>query len=357
MPKVQVGRLPYFLVAVVSAITSFVVAAVLTPLIRREATRRGLLDMPDPRKVHLKPKPRLGGLAIVAGSAAGFSVTVMMGVERFPEEIERLSVLGLAAVVLVVAMLFDDLRGLRPFPKLAIQIAVALIVAWPTFLGRTSALYIGSVSWPFGGTLFFPLEVGIAVTIVWFVGMMNTLNWLDGLDGLAGGVTIVASLILFVHTWLLGQWTIALLPLVLAASCLGFLLYNVYPASIMMGDSGAMFLGFSLAAISIIGGAKIGTALLTLGVPIIDVAWVIIHRIMHRRSPMTPDRTHLHHRLLDMGLSQRQVVLLYCTLSAGFGALAIFLPTGLTKLVALALLGTVVLALLWYGALRRPAAV
>jgi UDP-N-acetylmuramyl pentapeptide phosphotransferase/UDP-N-acetylglucosamine-1-phosphate transferase len=310
--------------------------------------------MPGPRKVHLSPVPRLGGIAIFAGFSAGLVATILMGIERYPEEVERLQVFMVAATILVIAMFLDDLWGLKPVTKLVVQVAVALMVAFPAILQRGSAVYIGSISWPLGGTLQLPLEVAIPLTVLWFVGMMNTLNWLDGLDGLAGGVTLVASAILFVHTWLLEQYTIALLPLLLAASCVGFLRYNLHPATIMMGDSGAMFLGFALATISIIGGAKIGTALLTLGVPIIDVAWVILYRIRHRRSPMAADRTHLHHRLLALGLSQRQVVAIYYGLSAGFGVLAVFLPSGLLKLVALSVLGLVVLAFLAYAAAKRP---
>ncbi len=349
--------MPYPEIGVVSTVVALVVAAVLTPLLREAALKRGLVDLPEPRKVHSKPVPRLGGIAIFLGFVAGLAVTVLMGTERYPEEMERLQIFVLAAILLVGIMLVDDLWGLKPFPKLAVQVAVALMVALPAAFQRGSAVYISSVSWPFGGTLTLPLGIGVVVTVVWFVGMMNTLNWLDGLDGLAGGVTLVASAILFVHTWLLGQYTISLLPLLLAASCLGFLRYNVHPASIMMGDSGAMFLGFALATISIIGGAKIGTALLTLGVPILDVAWVILYRLRHRRSLMAADRTHLHHRLLALGLSQRQVVALYYGLSAGFGVLAVFLPSGLLKLAALSLLGVVVLALLAYAAAKSPSLV
>lgn len=349
--------MPHPEIALVSTLVALLVSALLTPIIRNVAFSQGWVDKPEPRKVHSTPVPRLGGLAIFAGFMAGLAATVIMGTERYPEELERLQIFGVASGVLVAAMLADDLRGLGAGSKLAIQAGVALMVAAPALFHRQSAVYIASISWPLGGTLELSLAVAIPLTVLWFVGMMNTLNWLDGLDGLAGGVTLVASVILFVHTWLLGQYTIALLPLLLGASCLGFLRYNVHPASIMMGDNGAMFLGFALAAISIIGGAKIGTALLTLGVPIIDVAWVILYRMMHHRSPMTADRTHLHHRLLALGLSQRQVVGVYCGLSAGFGVLAVFLPSGILKLGALSVLGVAVLAFLAYAATRKASLV
>src|SRR5215208_3839415 len=180
--------------------------------------------------------------------------------------------------------------------------------------------------------------------------MMNTLNWIDGLDGLAASVTLVACTILFLHTYFWPrddpQFTVSLLPLVLGAAVIGFLPFNWNPARIIMGDSGANFLGYALAVASIIGGAKIATALLALGLPILDVAWVILYRVTHGRSPLQADRGHLHHRLLDNGWSQSQIVLLVAGISLAFGIASLLLLTRGLKLMAMLLLGLVVLGCL-----------
>ncbi|NIN69517.1 MAG: undecaprenyl/decaprenyl-phosphate alpha-N-acetylglucosaminyl 1-phosphate transferase, partial [Anaerolineae bacterium] len=162
----------------------------------------------------------------------------------------------------------------------------------------------------------------------------------------AGGVTVIASLLLFAHSYRLGQYSIALLPLALAGCVLGFLPFNFYPARVFMGTSGSIFLGFALGTLAIIGGAKMATALLVLGIPILDVAWQIINRLRLGRSPFLGDRGHLHHRLLDLGFSQRRVVLLFYLLCATFGALALILGSGLQKLLVLLGMGVVALVML-----------
>jgi UDP-GlcNAc:undecaprenyl-phosphate/decaprenyl-phosphate GlcNAc-1-phosphate transferase len=190
--------------------------------------------------------------------------------------------------------------------------------------------------------------------------MTNAINWIDGLDGLAGGVSVVACLVMFIITWRLEQYTLAYLPLILGAATLGFLPYNIHPARIFMGDSGAMFLGFALAVISIIGGAKMASVLLVLGIPLLDGVYMIIYRLYRGRSPLSADRGHLHHRLLDIGFSQQQVVLIFYLLCGIFGVLAFLLtsttdtlnilgfelPRGLYKLFALALLVVVLVGLM-----------
>jgi UDP-N-acetylmuramyl pentapeptide phosphotransferase/UDP-N-acetylglucosamine-1-phosphate transferase len=196
--------------------------------------------------------------------------------------------------------------------------------------------------------------LAIAATLFWIVGMQNMLNWVDGLDGLAAGITLIAALVLAAHAMGLGQWTIAVLPLALAGACAGFLPFNFHPARLFMGDVGAMTLGYVLAVSAIIGGAKLATALLVLGVPIIDMAWLILQRTLHGRSAASAGRDHLHLRLLDMGFSQRQVVGFYYVLSATFGTIALLdAMTPAAKLLALLLLGTLVLAVLLYASRRR----
>src|SRR5690349_13420288 len=179
--------------------------------------------------------------------------------------------------------------------------------------------------------------------------MMNAINWSDGIDGLAASITLVATIVLFLHTYFRPagdpQFTISLLAIALAGAIVGFLAYNWHPASIIMGDTGAMFIGFALATISIIGGAKIATALLALGVPILDTAWVILYRVIHGRSPLNADRGHLHHRLLDAGWSQRQIVAGVASITAVFGALSLALPTREAKFAAMIAMGVILLLL------------
>jgi len=176
---------------------------------------------------------------------------------------------------------------------------------------------------------------------------MNTVNWLDGLDGLAAGVAAIAALLFAVHSYgRIGQLTVGLFPVALVGACLGFLPWNFYPARVFMGTAGSMFLGYNLAAFSLIAPAKLATALLVLGIPILDVAWQIMMRLRHGRAPWLADRSHLHHRLFDLGLSQRQVVVGYYGFCAGFGLLALVLTNRLYKLYALGLLGVIVLGTL-----------
>ncbi len=363
----------------------------LTPLVRRVALQRGLLDVPgEARRVHKVAVPRLGGLAMYAAFAAGVLVMFAAGVQnrhmsesgngRF--EPSRILFFLLGAGIITVVMAVDDIRGIRPLPRLIWQIGAALLVIVPGLLwpggpnvqsnGQIEAagtlhfdqgagVIATSVQSPLGGVAInLPIILAVLFTTFWIVGMTNTINWIDGLDGLAAGVTVVACGVLFLLTVLLKQYTLAYLPLILGAATLGFLPYNVHPARIFMGDSGAMFLGFSLAVISIIGGAKLAAALLVLGIPIFDGIYMMIYRIYRGRSPMSSDRGHLHHRLLDIGLSQQQVVMIFYLLSATFGIIELLLPTsqleifgvslssGSFRLFALAVLVVVMIALMIY---------
>jgi hypothetical protein len=163
----------------------------------------------------------------------------------------------------------------------------------------------------------------VPFTWFWIVGTMNTINWIDGVDGLAGGVVTITALVMAAISWLLGQPAAALLCAVLAGATLGFLPLNWHPARLFMGDSGAMFLGLALAVLANVGGAKLATILLLLGLPILDTARVITLRLRQGHSPLHFDRTHLHHRLLNGGLTQQQIVLLFYTMTGFFGAVAI----------------------------------
>jgi UDP-N-acetylmuramyl pentapeptide phosphotransferase/UDP-N-acetylglucosamine-1-phosphate transferase len=344
------------------------ISLALTPLVRRAAVRRGLVDEPgEARRVHGVAVPRLGGLAMYAAFAVGVLLTFVVDINRLDSgnnrfEASRVLLMLAGGGIIAAVMAVDDVRGLKPLPRLIWQALAAALVIVPSLLVPGSAnpgdpagtvhydqgagVLTTSVQSPFGGTITLPLVAAVVFTLVWIVGMTNTINWLDGLDGLAAGVTIVACAVLFIITNILGQYTLAYLPLLLGAATLGFLPYNFHPARIFMGDSGAMFLGFTLAILSIIGGAKMAAALLVLGIPLLDAAYLIVFRMIRGRSPMASDRGHLHHRLLDMGLSQPQVVLIFYLLSAAFGVLAFLLPSGIFKLYALVVMALVLFTLL-----------
>jgi UDP-N-acetylmuramyl pentapeptide phosphotransferase/UDP-N-acetylglucosamine-1-phosphate transferase len=369
----------------------------LTPLLRVVGLRFGWTGRAAARNIHTRPTPRVGGIAIYLAFMLGLLLTYVLPIMRQPldpatipldrpqvvtlllgglsftvdpawVELARFALLGLGATVVEAVMIWDDIRGIKPLPKLLWQlVAVALIVApalgWmdgdgPILeLRHRIGIIADSVQNPFGGSLVLPAALAVGFTFFWVVGMMNAINWSDGLDGLAGGITLVSCMVLFAVTIIprgsfLPQPSIAYLPLILGAAVLGFLPYNWHPARIFMGDSGAMFLGFAVAVISIIGGAKIATALLVLGIPILDVAYVIIYRLTRRRSPFEADRAHLHYRLYDLGLNQRQIVLIYLLLCGGFGGLS-FLPSALYKLIALAAMAVILLLFLLFIA-RRP---
>jgi UDP-GlcNAc:undecaprenyl-phosphate GlcNAc-1-phosphate transferase len=276
-----------------------------------------------------------------------------VGNEQF--EVTRVLLMLVGAAIITAVMAVDDVRGLKPMPRLLWQIGAALLVVVPSLFwpggpnpdddalvivhyDQGAGVLVTAVQNPFGGTLDLPLALGVFLTIFWIVGTTNAINWIDGLDGLAATVSAVACLALFaVMAFVLDppQLTLAYLPLLLLAAILGFLPYNLHPARIFMGDSGAMFLGFTLAVLAVIGGAKAAAALLVLGIPILDGAYMIIYRVYRGRAPTAPDRGHLHHRLHDIGFSQNQVVLVYLALCGVFGIVGVFEIPRLIKLGAM----------------------
>lgn len=316
---------------------SFGIALLLTPLTIRLARRFNLLDQPAPRRLHQLPTPRLGGIPLALAFLAALALTL-----PFPrsDPAEQSRLLGLALGVALVALvgLYDDWRELKPLSLFVMEFGVAA-------LAIASGVVIWELPNPFGSPIVLPAAVAVGFTVFWIVGMMNTINFLDGVDGLVGGVTVIAGAVLFLHTFKLEQYSLALLPLALIGATLGVLVFNFPPARIFLG-SGAYVLGFALAVLSIIGGAKVATALLALAVPILDVAWQIIVRLRAGRSPFDADRGHLHHRLYDWGISMRGLVALYYALTAGFGALALVLPGGVYKLIALVIIGAGAVAVL-----------
>ena len=292
----------------------------LSVVVARASRRLGLLDRPGGRHSHVSAAPRLGGIAIFLAFAL---VAALLYRPSSPYEAHVALGLFAASALTVGVMAIDDVRGLKPWPRLLAQTAAALLVIFPGAHGMIIEVIHNPLS--SGAAAIVPLPWWIALPFTWFwiVGMMNTINWVDGVDGLAGGVVAIAAAVMAAVSWMLGQQSVALLCIILAGATLGFLLLNWRPGTLFMGDSGAMFLGLALATLAGVGGAKLATMLLLLGLPILDAARVIVRRVWRGHTPLRADRSHLHYRLLATGLSQRQVVLLFYLITGGFGVGAI----------------------------------
>ena len=336
-----------------AALLTFLVAGLLTalvvPVVRRAGLHWGLVDAPDPRKQHTAPMVRLGGIGIVAGFSLALTVTWLAGgFAELPPDKDRLIWTTLAgSLCYFVIGLADDLFALPPLPRLLGQMVVAVAV-WD------QGVRIGTIDLPlaaFGhATLTLPPLLSLLATLVWLVGITNAINWLDGLDGLAAGVSGIAAIGLLSVSFSLSQPAAGLLAAALAGACLGFLRHNFNPARIFMGDGGSYFLGFALAAISIVGPAKGLTSvslllpLLILSLPLADMSAVIMGRLREGRSPFYPDRRHLHHRLLRSGLSHRRTVVLIYAFTQWLASLALVLANAENRFLWLALATAVLVA-------------
>ncbi|MEI7556353.1 MraY family glycosyltransferase [Candidatus Chlorohelix sp.] len=364
----------------VSGIVAFGVSIWLTPLLRNWAVARGWVVPPSPRRVHTNPTPRIGGLAIylsfVFATLAGITISFLLiatglfkGQFWLGDDLWRIILLLLGSVPIALISAIDDIRELSPLPRLLSHFLGAAIIVVPQVIyptGRPGVL-IDIINSPFGGIIRLgdiPL-LALIITLVWIVGMMNTINWIDGLDGLSGGIVLIAAIMLFLENLLGGrtaehgyqwQFTSALIAVVLAASVAGFLPFNWHPASIFMGDSGAMFLGFALGVLSIIDGAKLATVLLVVGLPVMDAIWVVLYRLYNRRNAGKADKSHIHHRLLEMGYSQRQIVLFFYALTIIFGLVGIMPITQepWIKFLALVVLVILLLPIILYSVYYRP---
>jgi UDP-GlcNAc:undecaprenyl-phosphate/decaprenyl-phosphate GlcNAc-1-phosphate transferase len=329
------------------ALTAVFAAALLSslllvPLAGALGCKAGFVDRPRRGEVQAFILPRSGGYGIVAAFVVGVGVSLVF-ITRYPDEFPRLWGLMLGAGLLLPLALLDDWKRLSPLPQLIWQIAAACV---PMAFG----IAFDSLAGPFGGILPLPGLLVLPLTLVWIVGMVNTVNLTDTMDGLAGGVAAIAALVLAGVSLQNGQQSIAALALALSGATVGFLCYNFHPSRIIMGSSGSLFLGYTLGVLAIIGGAKIAAAVMVLGLPILDVAYVIASRLSRGRSPLRGgDAAHLPHRLLAMGLSQRQVALILYALCLLFGALALLL-TRVEKLYGFVLLGVVALALIGFAA-------
>lgn len=307
----------------------------------RLGERLGLMQVPGGRRQHPRPVSRLGGL----GLWAGFVLTgagLYLFARRPADPNLHLPLIGVlaGATFAAAAGLLDDRFEFKAGPQFAIQAAAALIAI-------LADIFIGEVTLPFAGKVSIPLLAAYPVTVFWVMGMMNTVNWLDGLDGLAAGVGAIAAFFFGLHSLKLGQPEVAWYALALAGACLGFLVFNFYPARIFLGSAGALTLGFALATLSIIAPARVMTALLVLLIPILDVAFLIVDRWRRGRSPLQGDRWHLHFQLADRGFSQRQIVLGYWTLCTLYGAAALFIESRELKLAAFLVIAAVI-GLAWW---------
>ncbi len=304
---------------ITALIMSAVIAYLMTPIARRAAYRLGAIDVPrDERRVHRKPIPRLGGLAIYTA----FLIVCLITLEI---DLQLLALLG-GATLMTVTGIVDDTKSISAKLKLFLQIIAALMV-----IGSGVRIeFITNFLDPSRPII--PLGIlSVPVTLFWVVGITNTVNLIDGLDGLAAGVASIASLSLAVVAYLNGQPEVAVLLMILAGATLGFLPYNSHPASIFMGDTGSLLIGFILAAVSIEGVIKSATAIavaipiLALGIPIFDTTFAIMRRMVNKRPIMEADRGHLHHRLLDQGFSHRQTVWILYAYSLFLGISAILI--------------------------------
>ncbi len=322
------------------------VALIGAPLAASWGHRRGLVDQPGPRRWHRGAIPRTGGVALFAAFMTAALFAQWLPVPRQdPKELIRFAGIALGATFLLVVGFVDDRVELRPGPQyLAQAVAAFIAIACLVFIERVMNPFTDQIT-------VFPYPFVVAFTLIWIMGMINTINFLDGMDGLAAGVGAIVSAVLAIHMVREGQYSVALLPLALLGATLGFLPFNFHPAKIFLG-SGSMVLGYAIATLGIAAGAKLALLLLVLSIPIVDVAWLMIMRLRAGQSIGQADRRHLHFRLLDLGLSQRQVVLLYYAYCIVLGAAALLIDSRMLKLTTLVVLGIATLAFLAWLARR-----
>lgn len=301
----------------VSLVVAFIAAILLTPLVKRLAFRIGAVDAPNYRKVHARIMPRLGGLAIYCAFIIGFFFLKIMT----DFESEYAYAILIAATIVVFTGIIDDMREISAKAKLLGQVIAACIVVFG------GGIQMNFINLPFDGILNFGW-LAIPLTIIWIVGVTNAVNLIDGLDGLAAGVSTIALATLAVMAMIMGNGIVIAMASILAAATIGFLLFNFHPAKIFMGDTGALFLGFMISVLALLGFKNVTVIsfiipIIILGVPISDTFFAIVRRLRQKKKWSDPDKSHLHHRLLDLGFSHRQTVLLIYAIAAVFGIVAI----------------------------------
>lgn len=332
---------------------ALVIAFAATPIVKSFAVKIGAMDVPkDARRVHDHPIPRMGGMAIFLG--------FLLSVVIFADIDHQMQGILIGCVIIVAAGAIDDISPLRWWVKLLAEVAAAVVAVAhgvvievfmnPNIFSDNASLFLGFLSIP--------------ITVLWIVGITNSVNLIDGLDGLACGVSSISCSTMLVVALLLSEGNIAVVLAALLGACMGFIPYNLNPAKIFMGDTGALLLGYLLSTVSVIAMFKFYAIItfvvpiLALALPLFDTLFAIIRRLLKHQNPMKPDRGHLHHRLIDMGLSQKQAVaVLYC-LSAMLGLTAVVINTNGTLrvlLLAVELLIAVAIGIFVVRTIEHPA--
>ena len=306
----------------ISLLSGLIISFISTPIVKEFANRVGAIDVPaDGRRVHDHPIPRMGGLAIFLG----FVLSVVL----FADVSLQVRGILLGSLLVVIVGVIDDIVPLPAWFKFLLQIVAALIavfhgvrieiIANPNIFSDAEYLMLGKLSIP--------------ITVIWIVAVTNSVNLIDGLDGLAVGVSTIAMVTMLVIALVVSDGNVAIILAALAGACIGFMPYNLNPAELFMGDTGALLLGYVLATMSVVGLFKFFAIIsfvvpfIVLGLPIFDTAFAFFRRLAHGQNPMKPDRKHFHHRLIDMGLSQKQAVAILYGISGILGLIAILIIT------------------------------
>ena len=341
----------------------------LTPWAQRLSRRWGIVARPGGRRLHEGNIPKLGGLPLLAAWLVGIGLIYWLRPPADAADARRLWGVILGSLVITLGGFIDDRWELPPVPQFAIQglgavIAMSHTIFIEVFSNPLPAPALWNtppLSWVFSydaatGLVWVWRPLALFLTLLWMMGMINAVNWLDGLDGLAAGVCTIAALLFAWHSYSLGQISVGLFPLVLAAALLGFLPFNFAPARIFLGTGGAYLLGYQMATLSILSPAKLSTALLVLAVPILDGAWLVFSRWRRGQNPLQGGRDHLHFRLADRGLPTRQIVVGYYVITAVFGLVAVLVPSrSLKVLLWLGLYVLVFVLLIWLSRRQLPA--
>ena len=338
--------LPFLQRVLLALAVAAAISYLATPFVKKLAFRIGAVDVPkDNRRMHKTPIPRLGGLAIV--------IAFLLCTFLFVKLDKQMQGILLGAIIILVVGVLDDCLALPALPKFFAQIAAGTIVV----LHGCEIRYLTN---PFSEV---PIDLGLLagpITVFWIVLMTNAVNFIDGLDGLAVGVSGISTGTMLVIALLLGEESMAVLLAALLGACLGFIPYNFNPAQIFMGDTGSTFLGFLLASISVQGLFKMYAVIsfmvpfLILGVPFFDVSFAVIRRLAKGQNPMTADRGHIHHRLIDMGLSQKQAVATVYMLTGVLGLAAVLLANNTGTKAMILFAAVFVVAVLGFAAIFGP---
>lgn len=317
---------------------SFLTALLLTPLVRARAIRWGAVDLPDDdRRIHTQPTPRLGGVAIYLAFLLTLACVPFLGNlvgASFRSNLPKLAALLLPATLVFLFGVYDDFRGAAAPSKLLFQLIAAVAVYF-------SGYGIENLSSPFGGWWHLPAPVSFGLTALWIIGITNAFNLIDGIDGLAAGASVFALLSILIFSIAQGNPEVSLLAVILIGAVLGFLRYNFNPATIFLGDSGSLFLGFMAAVLSLVGSQKgstivaIAIPLVAFGLPVTEAGLSIVRRFLRGQPIFAGDRGHIHHRLLARGFNQRQAVIVLYGVSALFALFALMLLNPQRSLAAL----------------------